>query len=87
MHCIMKLPSILSLAAVSAALMLTSCETTGDPTQGGLFGWSQTKANYRQQALRDELAYKQNQAAYQQGKSDALESELRRKKNSQSNSW
>src|SRR5436189_185385 len=27
-----------------AAAALTSCETTGDPNQGGLFGWSQIQA-------------------------------------------
>ncbi len=27
--------------------LLCSCETTGDPNQGGLFGWSQSQANQR----------------------------------------
>ena len=31
---------------------LVSCETTGDPTKGGLFGWDEQKAIERQQLLR-----------------------------------
>ena len=30
------------------AVALTACETTGDPRQGGLFGWSETKAKARE---------------------------------------
>lgn len=83
----MKLSRILTLAAAGASLLLTSCETTGDPTQGGLFGWSQTKANYRQADLRQRLDDVENRNAYQAGKSDALESEYARKKNKQQSSW
>jgi hypothetical protein len=37
------------LAAGSIAMaLLGGCETTGDPTQGGLFGWSEKKAQERQ---------------------------------------
>ncbi len=82
----MKLPSILSLAAVAASLCLTSCETTGDPTQGGLFGWSQSKANVRQYELEDRLNAVERDNARQAGRSDALESQLRRKQRAQS-SW
>ena len=35
---------ILSLVCSAA---LCGCETTGDPTQGGLFGWSEKKAGER----------------------------------------
>lgn len=31
---------------------LCACATTGDPSQGGLFGWNRTKASERQDALR-----------------------------------
>ena len=34
-------------ATIAAACCFSSCETTGDPTQGGLFGWSETKSNQR----------------------------------------
>ncbi len=86
LHSIMKLPSILSLAAIGSALLLTSCETTGDPNAGGLFGWSQSKANYRQAELQHRLSEAENENAYQRGRSSALESELSRKKQQQ-NSW
>jgi len=35
---------------------LSACETTGDPTKGGLFGWSQHKADERQQDLQQQNA-------------------------------
>jgi len=37
----------LYLIAPAAALCLGACETTGDPNAGGLFGWSETKAQQR----------------------------------------
>jgi hypothetical protein len=82
----MKLPSILSLAAIGASLLLTSCETTGDPNQGGLFGWSQSKANYRLSEREQRLNQLEHSNAYQQGRTDTLENEYARKKNQQ-NSW
>lgn len=33
----------------------TSCQTTGDPHQGGYLGWSSQKAAGRQVAMRSEL--------------------------------
>lgn len=43
---------------VLALTLLSACATTGDPTQGGLFGWSETKAQQRQAELarQDESA-------------------------------
>ena len=32
-------------------LLLAGCQTTGDPREGGLFGWSEAKAQDRQAAL------------------------------------
>lgn len=43
------------LPLVLGALALAGCETTGDPTQGGLFGWSETKAQSRSAALQQAL--------------------------------
>lgn len=40
--------STLCLAGVT---FLCSCTTTGDPTKGGLFGWSREKAQARQAKL------------------------------------
>jgi hypothetical protein len=47
-------------AAAGAACLLAACETTGDPTQGGLFGWSENKAKVRQSALREALYVEQD---------------------------
>lgn len=43
----------LSVVLMSFALLaLAACKTTGDPRQGGLFGWSEKKAQQRQQSMR-----------------------------------
>jgi len=50
----MKTFNILSIAVLTLAL--NACgPTTGDPTQGGLFGWSEDKAQQRQLDKRQEL--------------------------------
>lgn len=83
----MKLPSILVLGAAGACLLLTSCETTGDPTQGGLFGWSQSKANQRISDREQRLYELERSNAYQHGRSDALEGQLSRKQKGSQSSW
>ena len=55
--------SILLAAAAASLLVQTGCETTGDPTQGGLFGWSETKAEQRQSELRDVLYLEQDRTS------------------------
>lgn len=35
-------------AIALAAIVLVGCETTGDPRQGGFFGWSESKARDRE---------------------------------------
>jgi hypothetical protein len=55
--------SIILSAAAASLLINTGCETTGDPTQGGLFGWSETKAKVRQDELRDVLYLEQDRRA------------------------
>lgn len=69
-----------SLGLAACALSLTSCETTGDPTQGGLFGWSQNKADYRIQEKRHELYSLERDTARQHRRSDTLNSEYSRTK-------
>ncbi|MEY4484876.1 MAG: hypothetical protein RL693_2328 [Verrucomicrobiota bacterium] len=68
---------LLTLGAIS---LLTSCETTGDPNQGGLFGWSQSKANQRIDERERHLEYLDRENAYQRGRSSALEDEEARRK-------
>jgi hypothetical protein len=67
----MKTIALLSLLTAFAAL--TSCETTGDPTQGGLFGWSEHKAQGRQADLQNHLSDVQADTADQQAKTEQLE--------------
>jgi hypothetical protein len=63
----------LIILSLGTTLLLTSCETTGDPSQGGLFGWSQSKAEDRSTALKQQLNAVDSDTAYQQGRSRALE--------------
>lgn len=67
---------ILTLCAIS---FLTSCETTGDPNQGGLFGWSQGKANQRIDERERHLEHLDRENSYQRGRSSALEDEQARR--------
>ena len=46
---------LLSGLCLAGSLLLTSCETTGDPRQGGLFGWSESKAQNRLADREDRL--------------------------------
>jgi hypothetical protein len=61
-----------ALAVVGAACLLAACETTGDPTQGGLFGWSENKAKVRQSALREALYVEQDRTASARSQSAGL---------------
>lgn len=57
-----------------AALTVTGCETTGDPRQGGLWGWSEAKARDRQALLRDQLVGAQEQRSAAAARSASLRS-------------
>lgn len=63
----------------AAALALVSCETTGDPSRGGLFGWSEGKAHQDTVAMRRHLDDVEADNAYQQGRRRALEEKAARK--------
>ena len=71
----------LTFLPLAATLILTSCETTGDPNQGGLFGWSQGKANVRSATLQQHLQTVDSDTAYQQGRTKALEQKKAQKEN------
>lgn len=43
---------LLAKIAILCLIGVCACTTTGDPTQGGLFGWSRIKAEVRQADLR-----------------------------------
>jgi hypothetical protein len=68
----MKRSILLAAIASSSILINTGCETTGDPTQGGLFGWSETKAKVRQDELRDVLYLEQDRRDSAQASSSRL---------------
>ena len=68
------------LLATAASLTLGSCAYTGDPNQGGLFGWSQSMANDRIAVREQRLAELDNENAYQRGRTAELERQAANKK-------
>ena len=67
----------LLLPACAILCGLCGCQTTGDPTQGGLFGWSETKAQQRQDEREETLAREQATARREQQNASALRGETR----------
>ena len=63
----MKIVLLLVCCAV-----LCGCETTGDPTQGGLFGWSEKKADERIAERQTTLEQAQENARQSQAEAAAL---------------
>jgi len=71
-------------ASAVALATLTACETTGDPRQGGLFGWSESKARERQEqrqtrvtGAETELNRERAQGADLQSHAETAEKSLR----------
>ena len=71
------------LLSAAVAGMLSSCETTGDPSQGGLFGWSEGKAQGRQQVLKQHLSDVEGNTDYQRDRAAQLEQRKRNLENQQ----
>lgn len=67
----------LLIAAAAAMLIFSSCSTTGDPTQGGIF-WSPSKAKARQNAMLSEMTASQAKVDELEAKRNQL---LRQKAN------
>ena len=61
------------LALPVSALVLVGCETTGDPQQGGLFGWSEGKARTRSAALEQALYVEDDRTATARDSRSSLE--------------
>jgi protein involved in sex pheromone biosynthesis len=61
------------LLSLASALMLSSCETTGDPNEGGLFGWSQSKANVRSDMMKQDLQDIEADTEYQRDRTRELQ--------------
>jgi hypothetical protein len=53
-------------------MLLAGCATTGDPRQGGLFGWSEEQAIARKESLEQSDRLAQQQAATEQQRTSAL---------------
>lgn len=70
----MKTIPVLCLAA--CVLPLSSCNTTGDPTEGGLFGWSESKFDQRIQQKENTLRGIENDTARQNYKAAGLRSNI-----------
>lgn len=51
---------------------LSACQTTGDPRQGGLFGWSEAQARQRQEALGNEDAQARQRLQAEQARGTEL---------------
>ncbi|MGT2476667.1 hypothetical protein [Paraburkholderia terrae] len=64
-------------AIVSLASLLTACETTGDPRAGGLFGWSQSKAQARQDDLRRQIDESNRESQTEQQQTAAMQAQQR----------
>jgi hypothetical protein len=71
-------------ASAIALAAVTACETTGDPRQGGLFGWSESKARERQEqrqtrvtGAETELNRESDQGAALQSRAETAEKNLR----------
>ena len=54
--------------AATATLLVTGCETTGDPSQGGIF-WSEKKAQGRLQERQNKLEHVERQTKHTEHKS------------------
>lgn len=66
--------SFARLAGGAALLSLAACETTGDPREGGLFGWSEAKARERQTVRQSAIVGAETELARETGRSSALHS-------------
>ncbi len=63
-----------SLLLLTALLpLLSSCATTGNPNQGGLFGWSPAKADQRLSDREQRLDQLDRENAYLRSRSRSLE--------------
>lgn len=70
----------LRLAAGLSILMgCTSCQTTGDPTRGGIF-WSESKANDRLNERRADLGAIEADTARMKRRNEVLENSAARKR-------
>jgi hypothetical protein len=60
------------LFSLALLVLFAACETTGNPREGGLFGWSETKARQRQAERRAEVGAAETALAREQRRSAEL---------------
>ncbi|MDM8515574.1 hypothetical protein QUF76_05190 [Desulfobacterales bacterium HSG16] len=58
---------------------MAGCATSGDPTKGGLFGWSEKKADVRQDDLKNSLSEEERIGQEAKSATSLLEEERRNK--------
>ena len=58
---------------LSILFLMTGCATTGDPRQGGLFGWSEEMAQDRLAERQNTVQYLEQEQYAQQSRSEYLE--------------
>jgi hypothetical protein len=68
-----RLGSSSGLVLLLVAWALAGCETTGDPRQGGLFGWSEAKARDRQHEREEQVSHEQSKLAGENARGQELE--------------
>ena len=61
------------LGLLAAGALLMGCTTTGDPRQGGLFGWSEAKAGERQKERQERVAGEEAELSRENAGASALE--------------
>jgi chromosome segregation ATPase len=66
---------LVCISALGMLLILGCQQTTGDPRQGGLFGWSEDKAVERQNVLKDTKYEEERKAEESKSESARLVSE------------
>lgn len=69
-----------ALTALVILVCIGGCQTTGDPKAGGLFGWSENKAEERKQELAQTIAQTQDEVAKSRQRNESLEAENTRLK-------
>ena len=65
---------------IAFCILLSACATTGDPTRGGLFGWSEGKAKERQTEARRALEQEERREDALRLERQKLESQIAAKK-------
>lgn len=71
----MNAKKILVLLFMGCLLAMTGCETTGDPSKGGLWGWSEDKAQQRISEREGQKTSLESEQQAEAARTAALESE------------